>query len=400
MSLTHHTSEPGNTFRRASRHPLEIVVPWFRRFPRSLPRNLLYTFIFNEAWAVAFMLLAPAYGAGWKNVVEVAHAFVQFSVISNCIGFVIQAELALIRRFCGEWLERQSDFVRTLYFIVTPAIGLFVGYWLGFTLLHLQRTREQALQTTEGVISILLLGLVISAVLAAIFYARERQARAEALFHRQRAVSEATERQARVAELQLLEAQVEPHFLYNTLANVIGLVDANPAAAKRMLERLVDYWREAARSSTGEGGVTLAQQVALLRAYLDLIALRMGSRLVYRIDVPAALGNLRLPPMLLQPLVENAIKHGLEPKVEGGTVQISAERRAGSLWMCVCDDGLGVASMRLPGSTGLGIANLRERLESLFGHDAQLLIRDHLPTGTCAEVRIQFDRLEDASHER
>ena len=138
----------------------------------------------------------------------------------------------------------------------------------------------------QGATSILLLTVIISATLAAIFFARERQAKAEAEFQRERARVEAAEKQIRVAQLQLLEAQIEPHFLYNTLANVISLIDAEPATAKHMLERLIDYLRRAA-VITGGADATLGHQVDLLRTYLDLIVLRMGSRLSYRIDVPA-----------------------------------------------------------------------------------------------------------------
>jgi sensor histidine kinase YesM len=179
---------------------------------------------------------------------------------------------------------------------------------------------------------------MISGVLATVFYARERQAKAEADFHSERARVAVAERSTKAAELKLLQAQVEPHFLYNTLANVISLVDGNPVLAKRMLERLVDYLRSAALAVM-EAEATLGQQIELLRAYLDVIALRMGSRLSYRIDVPADLVALTLPPMLLQPLVENAIKHGVEPATRGGEVIVSARREADRLLLTVEDDG-------------------------------------------------------------
>src|SRR5262249_25609420 len=203
-------------------------------------------------------------------------------------------------------------------------IGVFAGYWLGLTLLNWRDARQWVF-SGQGAIPVLLLSLLISGILATIFLLRERQARAEAAFARERARVEATEHQVRLVQLQLLEAQIEPHFLYNTLANVISLVDTEPAAAKRMVERLIDYLRRAA-SASANGASTLGTQVELLRAYLDLIVLRMGSRLSYKVDVPGDLTPLTLPPMLLQPLVENAIKHGLEPKVAGGTVLVAARR--------------------------------------------------------------------------
>jgi sensor histidine kinase YesM len=178
--------------------------------------------------------------------------------------------------------------------------------------------------------------------------------------------------------VQLLEAQIEPHFLYNTLANVISLIDADPATAKHMIERLIDYLRRAALSA-GDSHATLGRQVELLRAYLDLIVLRMGTRLSYTIDVPPDLAATQLPPMLLQPVVENAIKHGLEPKIGGGEVSVTAQRDGNRLLLTVTDNGLGIRPTRAPGSTGLGLSNLRARLSTLHGTGASLTIEDRGP---------------------
>src|SRR5262249_3334527 len=182
---------------------------------------------------------------------------------------------------------------------------------------------------------------------------------------------------------------IEPHFLYNTLANVISLVDTEPAAAKRMVERLIDYLRRAA-SASANGASTLGTQVELLRAYLDLIVLRMGSRLSYKVDVPGDLTPLTLPPMLLQPLVENAIKHGLEPKVAGGTVLVAARRDGQTLCLTVADDGDGFSASQPKGASGLGLANLRGRLESLYGPRAHMVIEDTRP-GTAVTLTLPID---------
>jgi sensor histidine kinase YesM len=216
---------------------------------------------------------------------------------------------------------------------------------------------------------------------ASIFLARERQARAEAAFQRERARVEAAEHQFHLAQLRLLEAQIEPHFLYNTLANVISLVDADPATAKRMVGRLIDYLRHAARAA-GPAEATVGRQIELLQAYLDLMALRTDARLSYRVDVAPDVAALALPPMLLQPLVENAIKHGLEPKVASGLVRIGARREHSTLVLSVADDGLGFRATRTDGGGGLGLANLRARLESLYGARAQLTIVDTQPGTT------------------
>ncbi len=144
---------------------------------------------------------------------------------------------------------------------------------------------------------------------------------------REEARANAAEKEATLARMQLLEAQVEPHFLYNTLAHVVSLVDTDPPVAKRMLHRLIELLRATAASA--QATVTLGRELDLVRAYLDLIAMRMGPRLAWSIDVPEDLAMAEVPPMLLQPVVENAIKHGLEPKMEGGRVDVRARRENG-----------------------------------------------------------------------
>jgi sensor histidine kinase YesM len=179
---------------------------------------------------------------------------------------------------------------------------------------------------------------------------------------------------------------VEPHFLYNTLAHVVSLVDTEPAVAKRMLDRLIVLLR--ATASAAGGTSTLGAQVELLRAYLELIALRMGARLAWAIDVPGDLAGLAVPPMLLQPVVENAIKHGLEPKIDGGRIDIAAHREGDRLVLVVTDSGLGIRATRDPASTGLGLPNLRARLAALYGAAGSLAIADHAPTGTRVVITI------------
>jgi LytS/YehU family sensor histidine kinase len=215
---------------------------------------------------------------------------------------------------------------------------------------------------------------------------RERAARAQAQAAREEARANAAEKDATLARMQLLEAQVEPHFLYNTLAHVVSLVDADPPLAKRMLHRLIELMR--ATAATAQSGVTLGRELDLVRAYLDLIAMRMGARLAWSVDAPPDLAAVEIPPLLLQPVVENAIKHGLEPKIDGGRVDVRARREGTKLVLTVVDTGVGVSAMRRADSTGLGLPNLRARLSAMFGADAALRLADHAPSGTEATIVI------------
>jgi two-component sensor histidine kinase len=366
-----------------SGHPLEVIA-FFRRFKPGVFRDLIYTLIWNSAFAAAFTVFFMLF----EPEARVARVLWVNFVIANCIGYLIHGGFALANPLFGARIGQRGFALRTLYYAAVSLVGVFAGYWLAFKLLNWREAQESVF-AAKGAITILLLGLIISAILAAIFLARERQARAEAAFQRERARVEAAEHQFHLAQLKLLEAQIEPHFLYNTLANVISLVDADPGGAKRMLERLIDYLRRASAAST-TAAATLGTQAELLRAYLDLIVLRMGRRLSYRIDVPEELASVPLPPMLLQPLAENAIKHGLEPKVAGGEVTVGARRDGATLVLTVQDDGDGFRATRPDGPGGLGLANLRARLATLYGERARLIIEDAHP-GTRASVELPME---------
>ena len=355
------------------RHPLE-VFPWFRRWPQSLGRDLVYTFIFNLLFAAAFAL----FGLIFTGRVNLERFLEVNLVVAQCIGFSIHGlYMAADRLFLRS--RRVGIAMRTVYYIVVPALGALLGYWLSTIVLQQPLLRARIF-TAGGMLTIAAVACVIMLALLAIFIPRERAARAQLQAVRDEARAVAAERETTLARMQLLVAQVEPHFLYNTLAHVVSLIDTEPAVAKRMLDRLIVLLRATASATAGTS--TLGAQMELLRAYLELIALRMGARLAWAIDVPADLASLPVPPMLLQPVVENAIKHGLEPKIEGGRIDIAAHREGDCLVLVVTDSGLGVRAMRDPASTGLGLPNLRARLGALYGAAATVTIADHPPTGT------------------
>ena len=181
-----------------------------------------------------------------------------------------------------------------------------------------------------------------------------------------------TEKQLAEAQLRLLQAQIEPHFLFNTLATVVSLIETAPTRATAMLEHFIAYLRASlAASRTTQG--TVAQEAALLRNYLELLQIRMGDRLAFAIDVDPALQSASLAPMLLQPIVENAVRHGLEPKIEGGRVSVRIHRDGGRMIARVEDDGLGFK----PGSdAGVGLQNLRERLDVLYDGEARFTVEE------------------------
>jgi len=207
------------------------------------------------------------------------------------------------------------------------------------------------------------------------------------LRYRARWKQEALQARVTEAQLKLLQGQIEPHFLFNTLANVQSLIDFDPGRAKLMLERFTDYLRASLVQLRGET-TTLAQEFAMLDAYLALMQLRMGERLRVDLVLPADLTSVDLPPLLLQPLVENAIHHGLEPKIAGGTITVTARRVDGRLWIEVADDGQGLEGPKRRGGNGMALDNIRARLTARFGPGATLELLPRDGGGTLARIQM------------
>ena len=193
-----------------------------------------------------------------------------------------------------------------------------------------------------------------------------------------------------------MQAQVEPHFLFNTLASIDHLIETDPARASVMQKNLIALlrasmptMREASGNGAAAGVRDLGRELAVIRPYLEILKVRMEERLQTEIDVPAGLRSAEFPPLMLQSLVENAIKHGLEPKPEGGTLRVRAEIVHGQLAVSVADTGLGFGQAATAG-TGVGLANIRERLQLLYGGKASLAVSANTPSGTLATVAVPY----------
>jgi signal transduction histidine kinase len=190
------------------------------------------------------------------------------------------------------------------------------------------------------------------------------------------------------AELRLLRAQLEPHMLFNTLANLRALVEEEPQAALPMMDSLIAYLRGTLLASR-QACTTLEQEFHQLRAYLELMAMRMGTRLAWTLELPQALRATAIPPMLLQPLVENAIRHGLEPQVGPGSVAVRAWQDGAQLYIEVVDTGRGLGGGKIESpASGYGLAHVRERLRSAYGEQARLTLQPSSPHGVRAVVSL------------
>ena len=208
-----------------------------------------------------------------------------------------------------------------------------------------------------------------------------------AALHRAEAERHLMSKHAVEAELKLMQAQVEPHFLFNTLASIDHLIEFDPKRASQMQRNLISLLRASMPSmrSTDSGLRPLDLELAVVRPYLEILKVRMEERLTTEIDVPDGLLSAEFPPMMIQTLVENSIKHGLEPKAEGGHLSVKAEIRHGKLAVTVCDTGLGfeAAASGTTHGTGVGLANIRERLGLLYGSKAsQYTVKSRIPDST------------------
>ncbi|KAF0813170.1 Sensor histidine kinase YpdA [Andreprevotia sp. IGB-42] len=301
----------------------------------------------------------------------------QYLIICNAVGFSID----LIGHGL-KWLAR-GRLPNYVHFLVATPLGMLCGFKFA-TLLGTADVVSFGLTNFSTSGRWVLLSVVLLAFAASgFFYVYHRGVEARiALETERRQRAEAEEAQA-TAQLGLLQAQIEPHFLFNTLANVQSLIERNPTAARAMLEQLNRYLR-ASLTRTRQPTNTLAEELQLVSALLEIARMRLGERLSYRIDLPQSLHTVLLPPLLLQPLVENALEHGIEPAVAGGEILIEGHEQDGMLVLRVHDSGLGLCENA--SGDGVGLANIRARLHRLYGAAGRLALYANAPSGVIAEL--------------
>ena len=238
---------------------------------------------------------------------------------------------------------------------------------------------------------------MVASIIVKATYKGRMQAEAQAARATETAEAEALKRQVVEARMAAMQAQVEPHFLFNTLASIDHLIETDAPRASRMQKNLIALLRASMptmREANASGARDLGRELAVVRPYLEILKMRMEERLHTVIDVPDGLLSAEFPPMMLQSLVENAIKHGLEPKAEGGRLTLRAQIEHGRLALSVADTGLGFGQSAT-GGTGVGLANIRERLALLYGAKASLDVADNPGGGTIATITVPYRSLEE-----
>lgn len=307
---------------------------------------------------------------------------------SQCIGLSIWALIDLGRLVLVRHWSRQ----RHRLLLIVPAsvvLGYGFGLWLAGTLRG-EPSLAMTLANPGKALGLLTMSLAAGVALTSYFLSREQ------LAHERERTTQA-QRQATEAQLKLLQTQLAPHMLFNTLANLRALIGTHPERATDMLDRLVAYLRatlQASRATTHP----LQAEFDRLQDYLALMAVRLGPRLAFTLDLPAALAHQHVPTLLLQPLVENSLQHALEPHIQGGRITVSAQQQGAQLVLQVHDTGTAADPMALSGTdaTGFGLRQVRERLATRYGSAASLHFSTPAQGGLLASLTLPIDAINAA----
>lgn len=327
--------------------------------------------LFNTAIAV-FLFLVIKGGQFWNTL-----------LVSQSIGLSIFFSFVIFNQFYE---------LRGWLVIIPLSVGAVTGVLLGALLgglvngVRLSVIINFLVEHYDKLLINLFLAFFFGIIITYFYLSRERHFRVNKDLQEIQIKNLDHKKQIAETQLQLLQAQIEPHFLFNSLSNIISLIETDPPRARLMLESLTRYLR-ASLSRSHERDGTLQDELDLIENYLKIIKIRMGDRLRYKIDIPPQLLEHPFPIMLLQPLVENAIHHGLEPMAEGGQIAIDVMQSGSVLQVRVSDDGGGFRDENL---SGFGLYNVRQRLQSLFGEAGRLTLGNNIPHGVCATIEMPY----------
>jgi Histidine kinase len=344
-------------------------------------------------------LRSAGYGVAIAGALTLAFGFPFWSTLTHSVCIALGCWFAIdsSRLLAARWVYRNappgsaqaaSRWPGWRWMLPIILVGTIIGFSVGGTVADwiTGRPTPGFLRGTvsEG-LALLVLSLIPGLAITYWFYSRETMAQ-------QQAAVQTAQRQAAEHQLKLLESQLEPHMLFNTLANLRVLIGIDPPRAQAMLDQLIAFLR-ATLSGSRASQHALRAEFARLADYLALMQVRMGGRLQMHFELPEALADMQVPPLLLQPLVENCIKHGLEPAVAGGRIDVSATREGAALVLRVRDTGAGLADAAAGAAgegTKFGLVQVRERLATLYGEQASLTLQPAADAegGTLAIIRL------------
>lgn len=342
----------------------------------SFTQQLGLTMLFNTA--IALVLSYLVFDGPFLN------NLITSQIIGLMIFFTIHA--GYILRFHLYKKDRMTLWTTIVFLLTGSAVGVFLLFATGSFLANVSMSKALAENYTT-LLQSLFLAILFGGIIIYFFKSKERIIKAESALQKQQISNLDYERRLLETNLRRMQAQIEPHFLFNTLSNVLGLIDTNPGQGKSMLQSFTHYLRTTL-DYTRSDSATLGDEIKIVSSYLEIFQVRMGKRLNYTIDIPQELLTMAFPPMLLQPLVENSIKHGLEPQLQGGNIVIRAEKFAERVKIIVEDTGQG---LKCDSGTGVGITNVQKRLHALFAHRARFILEDNNPQGLRVVIEVPYD---------
>ncbi|MDW3685800.1 sensor histidine kinase [Cupriavidus sp. CV2] len=342
-----------------------------------LARDLVFVLCANTIIAVSLNYGFRTGGSLWHN-------FVYSQLIGLSIWLLID-----IARVLVWWNDRPRRWPFLCLTAVAVPLGVIMGSWT--TRVVLNEPAKSFEEATDMLRMCLVVGMLASASMIYFYWSREKLAHLERQAALDALQREEAEKQLVRAQLMALQAQIEPHFLFNSLANLDCLIATDQQAARRLLQRLIGFLRMSLSHTRAEQ-CTLRQEFELLRSYLDIQALRFGTRLAYEIELPPELAEVEIPPMLIQPLVENAVSHGIEPCMRGGKIVLSARAQGdNAVQVVITDTGVGFGHAVTKGS-GLGLTHVRERLARIFGAAASMQMEENTPRGVIVRLTLPVVR--------
>ncbi|RJG42151.1 sensor histidine kinase [Motilimonas pumila] len=321
------------------------------------------------SFAIAIILYVTELSTNFARAAWISHAFGM-----SCIAVAIYMDHAYPKM-------RQKKKTFTI-----AGIGMPLGALLTYFILIYYDT-DLSPEFAERMKKALIISFSVGLVVTFFFYTRDKTVMIQNKLNETLLQKTRHEKALVESQLKMLQSQIEPHFLFNTLANIQAMIFHNPDVASKLLSNLTDLLRQSL-TKTRQDSIAIADEVSFIRSYLSIQQIRLGERLTFKLEVDNTLPDgCRIPPLLLQPLVENAIKHGIGPRTEGGKISIQFTEQGGQLVVSIADDGIGFASSPTKGN-GIALNNIRNRLNSLFNSEGKLLIFENEDGGVTSQVHI------------
>lgn len=331
-------------------------------------RHVLETFFVN-----AIITVVVATGLAYNDPQRWVDYLYSAFIFSNCIGFSIST----LMHYFGPRFDGLPTIVRLGIMVVIFIFGGVAGTEIALVIFKVFfRTTFDLANHLHALQLNLILSVIFGSVAVFYFSLRERARRLVTELKEKELNEERLTRLKTKAELEALQTKVNPHFLFNTLNSIASLISENPKAAEETVERLSELFRHSLRHTEKET-VTLAEELDLIRTYLEIEQVRFGDRLRYEVHCEDSVREAELPAMLIQPLVENSIKHGIASAIEGGTIDVEAKESNGACIITVRDSGKGFQGAG--DLSGFGLRSIQDRLRLLYGEEASLEIvqNDH-----------------------